>query len=158
MSKSRLSIKERFLSHVNIPADFNDCWIWTKSLFSSGYGKFSIEHKNHYAHRVSFELFVGPIPDKLFVCHSCDNKLCVNPLHLWLGTHQDNMDDKVKKNRQTHTRGELDGVHKLTEQDVYKIREMIEQGINQHEIAKMFGVDHATISAIKTGQSWSWLK
>lgn len=151
-------IKDHFLSFVSIPENLNDCWEWIGGLFSNGYGAYRIGKRTLRAHRISFSLFVGEIPDGLYICHKCDNKKCVNPSHLFLGTHQDNMDDMKSKHRVKSVVGENHGRHKLTEKKVYKILEMIEQGINQHEIAKMFGVNHATISSIKTGKNWKWLK
>lgn len=156
MTKHNLSLTDRFLSHVSIPENINDCWEWMGANHGDGYGCFGINYKLYGAHRVSFELFVGPIPDGLFVCHSCDNRACVNPSHLFLGTHQDNMQDRNDKNRQQ--RGERCGTHKLTEQEIFQIREMLEQGYTQQEIARMFGTSRVNISYIKTGKSWGWLK
>lgn len=160
MNKLNLSIKDRFMSYVQKSDDLNDCWNWIGGKSSSGYGAFTINHKKYLAHRVSYALFVDTIPDGMEVCHSCDNKLCVNPSHLWSGTHQDNIDDKVRKNRQSHhtkSRGENNGKNKLTEQNIYQIREMIEQGYTQQKIAEIFGVKGALISKIKLGILWSWL-
>lgn len=156
--KNIVSLKERFLSHVQISENLNDCWVWKGSDNGRGYGKFEINKRHCRAHRVSFELFVGPIPENLCVCHSCDNPGCVNPSHLFLGTRQENMDDKVRKNRQSRIRGEKQGLHKLTEELVYQIREMLEQGHSQRKIAKMFGVSQGAIFFIKSGKNWGWLK
>lgn len=76
-----------------------DCWIWTSALSGKGYGDFMLNKRHHRAHRLSYELAHGPIQGGLFVLHRCDNKQCVNPEHLFLGTHRDNMDDLVQKNR-----------------------------------------------------------
>lgn len=76
------------------------CWLWTAGRFENGYGQFSApEFSETRAHRVSYRLSVGPIPEDLYVCHSCDVKLCVNPAHLWLGTNQDNQLDALAKGR-----------------------------------------------------------
>lgn len=75
------------------------CWWWTAGESSGGYGSLSFGGKPQKAHRVSFTLFKGPIENGLLVCHSCDNKLCVNPEHLWLGTDKDNTMDSIKKGR-----------------------------------------------------------
>ncbi len=75
------------------------CWIWRGALFASGYGKVSCGEKKRRAHRVAHELFIGPLPDDLHVLHRCDNPPCVNPTHLFLGTHIDNMRDMEAKGR-----------------------------------------------------------
>lgn len=160
MSKLTLSLKERFLSHINIPENLNDCWEWA-GCCKNGYGYFFIEGKMYLTHRVSFELFVSIIPKGLCVCHSCDNRKCVNPKHLFLGTYQDNIDDKVKKNRQSHNggaKGEENIHNKLKERQVYQIRELLNQGYTQQKIADMFEISRGDISHIKTGRNWNWLK
>lgn len=160
MIKSRIFLKEHFMSYVQKSDNPDGCWEWIGARNDRGYGQFRIENKICGAHRVSYALFVGDIPDNLLVCHSCDNPGCVNFSHLFLGTYQDNTDDKVKKNRQSHVgvKGENNGLHKLTEQNIYQIREMIEQGYTQREVAKLFGVSQMTISQIKTSKNWGWLK
>lgn len=160
MTKLILSLEDRFISHIQKSAAHSGCWEWTGSKSYAGYGAFKINHKSCLAHRVSYALFVGQIPEGLCVCHSCDNPACCNPSHLFLGTHQDNMTDMQNKGRHPNNgaRGENHGRHKLTKQEIYKIREMIEQRHLQKEIADIFGVNQATISYIKTKKNWEWLK
>jgi len=102
------------------------------------------------AHRLIYEHYFGPIPDGLFVCHTCDNRKCCNPKHLFLGTHLDNMKDMAKKGRANISWGEKSGVHKLTTKQVEAIRK---DKRTQVEIAKEYGVAKSTICMIKNRTS-----
>ncbi len=88
---------KRFLDKIRV--DDNSCWIWTACVNSAGYGQFKIDGVCVLAHRFAHELFIGPIPKDMFVCHICDVPGCVNPKHLWLGTQKDNMQDSMEKGR-----------------------------------------------------------
>lgn len=94
----KLPIREYIETRINKEMQ-PDCWIWTLAKDKDGYG---VAHKgrgNFRAHRISYETFIGPIPEGFSVCHHCDNPPCCNPAHLFLGTNQDNMDDMVAKGR-----------------------------------------------------------
>ena len=136
--------KCRFMFYVNIT---EDCWIWKGALNRSGYGKFYFQGFGHdIAHRVSYKLFKGSIKDDFFVCHRCDNPACVNPNHLWLGTHKDNMTDMVQKNRQKS---------KLNANDVIKIRELVERfRVSHKKIMEEFNITSGTISNIIYRRIW----
>lgn len=124
------------------------CWLWTAGCCADGYGNFR-NGKMVGAHRVSWELHVGPIPDGLCVLHTCDNPPCVNPTHLFLGTHADNIADRDSKGRQAG--GERHGCAKLTADDVRRIQTNRDP---QRVIADKYGVSPRTISNIQCGRSW----
>lgn len=126
------------------------CWLWRGAIGVGGYGAFPIvvggKWRTKPAHRVSYQLFVGAIPDGMYVCHACDVRPCVNPAHLWVGTHQQNQADMGRKGR-TYSPAK-----KLSDEDVAEIRRLLSEGrMFQREIAKQFGVARNHISRIKTG-------
>jgi hypothetical protein len=143
-------MEARFLAKVNKIE--GGCWEWTGYKSSKGYGRLKANGSDLYAHRVAYELWVGPIPSGLDVRHKCDNPCCVNPDHLKTGTHQDNMDDKVERNRQI--KGENHGNAKLTEDDVVEIRVLLGFGVYQRQIARQFGISQYIITRINTGKNW----
>lgn len=122
---------------------------------AGGYGLIRINRKNILSHRFSWGIHFGRIPEGLCVLHECDNRRCVNPNHLFLGTNQDNVDDKVNKNRQPDLKGENNGSAKLTSNQVREIRQLCrERKLLQKEIAKMFHISPGSISHIYTNKTW----
>lgn len=124
MARKSLPAKERFMKFVS-PEPNSGCWLWTGGTVQpGGYGVFAPRTSPQTtAHRVSWMLFVGPIPDGLQVCHHCDVRLCVNPDHLFLGTSQDNHSDMVRKKRGTRSKYGLPrGVHRSQGRKRYSAR------------------------------------
>lgn len=166
--------EERFWAKVvKHPGDA--CWEWTACRFKPprsnflGYGCFSFRRKLQGAHRVSWILHNGPIPDGMWVLHKCDNPPCCNPAHLFLGSPKDNVLDMVAKGRNAPPRGDdnwmrkIEGIQagannfnaRLTEEDVMKIKPRILAGEHQRALASSFGVSVATIAAIAGGTNWN---
>jgi len=132
----------------------DDCWLWTGST-ASGYGQLKINRRMVGTHRVSWELHNGPIPDGVYVLHDCpngDNPLCVNPSHLWLGSHQQNMDDMKNKGRCNGQKGEANGMAKLSDAQIPKIFADRDTGMTQGQIGKKYGVSNQQISHILNGK------
>ena len=162
-------LEKRFWEKVDIRSS-NECWKWRGKTNPKGYGEFysKIRNGKHTrSHQVSWILAFGDIPDGFQVCHTCDNSACVNPNHLFLGTNQDNVDDKMKKGRwksrflygEEHPQhGEKSRFHKLTEQNVLEIRRLREQGHTLRSIGERFGVTHGVVNNILQGRKWAWLK
>ncbi len=142
----------RFWSKVDTTGD---CWIWLAST-SDGYGNFWMDNRKWKAHRFSYELEHGPIPEGLIICHRCDDRKCVRPEHLFLGTHKDNSQDREKKGRGGDFRGENNWCSLLTEDEVREILYLYRQGdTSQTELGERFGVRQTAISAITRGINWS---
>lgn len=129
------------------------CWECTSHYVctSTGYPEIRALGKLYNVHRYVFEQEYGPVPPKFCVLHRCDNRLCINPEHLFLGTRDDNMQDMIEKGRDYHPTGALTGRAKLTESQVATIKQ---KGIYTERVAKKYGVAKCTLYAIKRG--WSW--
>ena len=141
---------ERFWSKVN---KGGDCWLWIASKTTSGYGKFVIRGKYIAAHRYAYTAMNGPVPDGMCVCHKCDNRACVNPAHLWLGSNDDNMADMADKQRSPH--GSQHMRSRLTPKAINDIRELHAAGGYTHrELARMFGVSRSTATKAINGTTW----
>jgi len=145
----KTTTEERFWEKVD---KSGSCWIWTASTNGRGYGKFRISGKYATVHRISYEMHKGPIPAEMVVMHSCDNRLCVNPDHLNVGTHADNVKDKVTKGREA--RGSTHGLSKLTEVQVLEIRAKYPSW-TQEELAAQYGVTTMCVSYIVHRKTWT---
>lgn len=148
--KRRSNLKERFLKNFE-KAD-NGCWNYMGHITAKGYGRIcrGKELGGTAAHRYSWELHHGePPPKDMFVCHKCDNRRCVNPDHLFLGTNQHNVDDCVSKDR--HPRGSRHGQSKLTED---RVKEILSSNRSGAALAREFGVHPVTVQEIRRGLAW----
>lgn len=129
------------------------CWNWTASKDGDGYGRFGVRRTIKGAHRVSYTLHTGNITEGLHVLHKCDNPSCVNPDHLFLGTHSENMADKTTKGRSP--RGSKHGRSKLTEKKVQMIRYIHDRlGTTQGNLAEIFNVNTDYIGRIVRREYW----
>lgn len=134
-------MKERFEQKF-IPEPMSGCWLWTACTYR-GYGLFAVNGKAHRAHRLAYELYVGPIGDGKIIRHLCDNPACVNPQHLASGTMKDNCDDRDRQNR---------NAHKLTTEEIAEIRHLyLDTGEIQENLALAYGVSQAQISRVCAG-------
>jgi len=155
--RPRVPLETRFWRNV-ARGGSTECWLWTGCVDHSGSGYGKINEGGAYgrqlgAHSVSWQLHRGEIPHGQFVLHTCDTPRCVNPSHLFLGTHSDNMADRSSKGRQS--RGERSGVSVLTRDSVLKIRILWETGgFLQREIAVFFGVYKSTVQNIIHRRNW----
>lgn len=148
------SLRERFWSKVALGTG-DMCWIWVARCQQGGYGQFRMHGRIVAAHRVAYELAVGPIPAGLCVCHRCDNPSCVNPAHLFLGTQKENLADMVMKGREVRSRGERHGKAILTEKQVHEIRARCTGRLGEKtEIAREYGVNRHAISDIYHRKKW----
>ncbi len=155
MFTKRIPLETRFLSFF-VRGKKEDCWLWTGSPNSAGYGTIRMpgrKGKTALAHRLAFFIAHGAFDETLCVCHECDTPLCVNPNHLFLGTNAENVADRDKKGRcrAGGKPGEKCGHAKLTDDKVRAIRS---DNRTHEEIADSFGVARSTITNIKLGRTW----
>lgn len=143
------------------PDEKTGCILYRSNRTKAGYGRIrlgGLDGKEHYAHRLSYELSRGPIPDGMQVCHTCDTPNCINPDHLFLGTNADNQADMDKKGRRNLTSWTMLGAKhhnaRLTDDDVRYIRANCKQRGDQRRMAKQFGITEANVTVIVKRRGW----
>ena len=149
--------KQRFWKYVDKKSDY-ECWSWTGSCNNDGYGHLNIKNKTTRITRFSWIIHNGKIPNGLCALHRCDNPKCVNPSHLFLGTQEDNIKDMINKKRDNKAKqkGENNGMHKLTLNEVKEIRKLYnKKQLTGKQIGKIFNVHQVTISRICNNKNWN---
>lgn len=149
--RSKAPLKERFWLFVDRRGE-KECWLWTGSVRGAGYGRISDGARSIPAHRVSYELHYGPIPEGLLVCHKCDVPGCVNPNHLFVGTQKENLADRNAKGRFHPVKGEKHGRSKLTNGQV---RLILKDSRKHQDIASDHGISSAMVCCIKARKNWT---
>ena len=156
-------LAERFWSKVSV-AGPNDCWSWLGTTSKSGYGRLfggrhSGKQSTHTASRLSYELNCGPIPDGLEILHSCDNPRCVNPRHLRVGSHKENMSEASERQRfKNHVKGRAHHNAKLSAAKVKAIRRRHARGESSRALAVLYGVAKPTMYNVLHGRTWKHVR
>lgn len=147
----------KFWDCVEIKEDLDSCWEWKSKAGTNEYGNTTYRNSYWSSHRLAWFLYYGEIPQGMYVCHKCDNPPCCNPNHLFLGTHQDNVNDREKKRRNKLPRcsGEKHGQHKLTNIQVNEIRTMYATGRHSYRsLSGKYGVSFGEIRKIVKREVW----
>jgi len=153
MKSKRQKLEERFWSKVDKSQGEEACWEW-RSTVSRGRAMFHFEGRPVNAARVAYLLEVGEIPEGMEVCHHCDDMMCLNVRHLFLGTHKENMYDMVAKGRERYLKGEELPNTKLTAEKVREIRKQASEGVPRKELARRYNVDVSTIHEVVNRKTW----
>lgn len=131
----------------------NGCWEWQGSRNKKGYGHLSYKRKVELAHRISWLMFKGKIPNDMKVCHKCDNPPCINPSHLFLGSQKENVKDMFQKKRKIHEGINHPGA-KLTNENIKEIRKLLREGKTQQYIADKYNISNGHVGSIKHRRTW----
>lgn len=144
-----MPLQTRFAAQY-APEPNTGCWLWFGAAYHNGYGGINVGGRRELAHRTSWLMHCGPIPEGMYVCHRCDTPACVNPAHLFLGTPTDNVQDM-------HAKGRWNRLSKVTPQQVKEIRRRRAAGETLQSLADAFGISDGNVSAICLGKSWKRL-
>jgi hypothetical protein len=138
---------EYFIRNIHIPENKDECWRWLGPTDKDGYGKYS----DTRAHRQSYKFFRGKIKPGIFICHHCDNPICVNPSHLWAGTPKQNSEDRNAKGRQA----KQDRIRKsITVEQALEARTQLLLGRKQRDVAKEYGISPSMAGLILKRKTW----
>jgi hypothetical protein len=143
-------IRKRFEKFFD-KGPIDDCWVWKGALSHNGYGRFRTPTTHKKAHRIAYELYVGPFKEYLNVLHTCDNPSCVNPNHLFVGTQLDNTKDRDKKGRGKN------GLPTLSFAQIKRVREFASVGIPRKTLADFFTVDKSSICRIINRTTYDYI-
>lgn len=151
------TLAERILA-FSMPITESGCWIWLRSLTPKGYGQLTFRKKHMEAHRASWEAFNGPIPPGMHILHKCNNTMCVNPAHFYLGGNLENCADRIAAGTHVAPPRHVGCDHPmalLTEDKIREIRASPRRHGSGRRLARQYGVSPATISAVRTGRIWA---
>lgn len=150
------TLENRLWGNTTRPNGDDGCWFWGGFIQNNGYGTLTVNKVHVLVHRLSYEEFYQQkIPSGMMILHSCNNRSCINPNHLRMGTHADNMQDMVDADRAA--KGEQNGHALLTEDQVKQIKHLSRQGVAIHILTKMFSCSRSTIKDIRSGRCWNWV-
>ena len=152
---SKIFCSHRCYLLFGLKKEENGCWIRTTSIRKDGYCDMKIEGKSELAHRISYKIYIGEIPEEKLVCHTCDVRNCCNPDHLYLGNDSSNALDRQKRNKSSCQLGSNNRAAKLSEVEVKILKYLLNWGVQGKRLAKFFNVSVSTISSIKLKQNWS---
>jgi len=148
---AHMTFEEKFWLQVNIKSK-NECWEFTKHLYSNGYGMFNISYRSVLAHRLSYMIHYGKIPDNKIIMHSCDNRKCVNPFHLSAGTQSENVQDMLSKGRDNFSKGTNHFRCKLDDNQIKEIIDARKKGIPGKELSEKYNVSCPQIYRVANGK------